>query len=330
MFARSLSRPRGWRNPLVPVSVLALATAPAVLAQEPRGATLTPAPDHVQCAPDNGGITLPDGFCATVFADDVGRARHIARRPTGDVYVAIGDAPDGADIGRVLALRDGDGDGNADCSCRFGDRGGNGITWLGHLFFARERPHRPLLLPPGASSPSAGADHRVRSARDRRSPHQDGRPGHRRHRQPLREHRLGVQRVPGREPRARLARHRSLSRARGPRRDLAVRRHRPRPAQASGARFATGLRNMTALALNPRTARCGARTTAATSSTRTGRSSSRAEEDLLLPVEELFRLDRGADYGWPYCYYDPRSRARCSRPSTAATATIEGRCAPVA
>lgn len=27
------------------------------------------------CADDNGGITLPAGFCATVFADNIGHAR---------------------------------------------------------------------------------------------------------------------------------------------------------------------------------------------------------------------------------------------------------------
>jgi glucose/arabinose dehydrogenase len=30
------------------------------------------------CAPDNGGITLPPGFCASVFADRIGQARHLA------------------------------------------------------------------------------------------------------------------------------------------------------------------------------------------------------------------------------------------------------------
>ncbi|HZI74336.1 MAG TPA: hypothetical protein VFD73_09995, partial [Gemmatimonadales bacterium] len=28
------------------------------------------------CAPDNGGLVLPQGFCATVFADSLGHARH--------------------------------------------------------------------------------------------------------------------------------------------------------------------------------------------------------------------------------------------------------------
>ena len=33
----------------------------------------------------NGGITLPAGFSATVFADDLGPARHIAVNANGDV-----------------------------------------------------------------------------------------------------------------------------------------------------------------------------------------------------------------------------------------------------
>ena len=37
------------------------------------------------CADDNGGLTLPPGFCATVFADNIGHARHLVvpvERPT--------------------------------------------------------------------------------------------------------------------------------------------------------------------------------------------------------------------------------------------------------
>ena len=30
------------------------------------------------CGSDNGGITLPSGFCATIFADNLGHARQMA------------------------------------------------------------------------------------------------------------------------------------------------------------------------------------------------------------------------------------------------------------
>ncbi len=39
------------------------------------------------CVGDNGGITLSPGFCATVFADKIGHARHLAVAPNGVVYV---------------------------------------------------------------------------------------------------------------------------------------------------------------------------------------------------------------------------------------------------
>ena len=90
----------------------------------------------IQCDPDNGGLTLASGFCALVVAKDVGRARHMAVRPNGDLYVAIDNGPGGA-VGGILALRDTDGDGRPDIQQRFGDTGGNGIAWSnGHLYFA--------------------------------------------------------------------------------------------------------------------------------------------------------------------------------------------------
>jgi hypothetical protein len=37
--------------------------------------------------PDNGGITLPTGFCAMIFADGIGHARQLVVAPEGTVYV---------------------------------------------------------------------------------------------------------------------------------------------------------------------------------------------------------------------------------------------------
>src|SRR5688572_11100123 len=34
--------------------------------------------DRNGCDEDNGGITLPNGFCASVFADNLGHPRHLA------------------------------------------------------------------------------------------------------------------------------------------------------------------------------------------------------------------------------------------------------------
>src|SRR5262245_64628057 len=61
------------------------------------------------CDPDNGGLKLPQGFCALVAADDVGAARHMVVMPNGDLYVTSQgsrDHPAG-----VVGLRDTKGDG---------------------------------------------------------------------------------------------------------------------------------------------------------------------------------------------------------------------------
>src|SRR5207244_10273080 len=89
------------------------------------------------CDPDNGGITLPDGFCAVVVADQVGRARHLAVAANGDIFVALEDGRGAAAKGGVLALRDTSGDGKADVRETAGAGGGTGIALSkGALYFS--------------------------------------------------------------------------------------------------------------------------------------------------------------------------------------------------
>ncbi|MFB6368701.1 MAG: sorbosone dehydrogenase, partial [Gemmatimonadota bacterium] len=87
------------------------------------------------CDPDDGGLSLPDGFCATVVAEDVGEARHLTVAPNGDVYVAVY----GTDSvpGGVVALRDTTGDGKADVRKSYDLDGGTGISLHdGYLYVA--------------------------------------------------------------------------------------------------------------------------------------------------------------------------------------------------
>src|SRR5438046_2338119 len=83
-----------------------LAAEVAALSRSVHPATRLPA-----CDPGNAGLTLPDGFCAVVVADQVGTARHLVVAPNGDLFVAIGSGRTGG--GGVLALRDTTGDGKA-------------------------------------------------------------------------------------------------------------------------------------------------------------------------------------------------------------------------
>ncbi|MEP6832737.1 MAG: hypothetical protein ABJB74_05050 [Gemmatimonas sp.] len=87
--------------------------------------TRSPAP---KCDADNGGITLPTGFCAAVFADKLGAARHMAMSAGGDLYVAMQRGRGPATAPGITVLRDTDGDGKADKQETFGSMGGGGIA----------------------------------------------------------------------------------------------------------------------------------------------------------------------------------------------------------
>jgi hypothetical protein len=109
------------------------------------------------CGGDNGGITLPPGFCATIFADNVGHARQMVFGPGGVLYLNTWSGgyyqndkpPDG---GFLVAFKDTKGDGRADVMARFGDgvaqgsAGGTGIRIYNGGFFCRtERQDHPLF-----------------------------------------------------------------------------------------------------------------------------------------------------------------------------------------
>src|SRR5437870_1199463 len=72
----------------------------------------------------DAGIAVPPGFCASIFADNLGHARHLAVAPNGDVYVntwsSMYTMMKNAPGGYIVALRDADHDGRAETMGRFG------------------------------------------------------------------------------------------------------------------------------------------------------------------------------------------------------------------
>src|SRR5687768_13227569 len=118
-------------------------TAPARADSNPLASQTSP---RLQCDANNGGITLPPGFCAIVVADLVidgaaARARHIAVTPSGDLFVAINSPRNQNPSFGIVGLRDEDGDGRADEQSQFSPGlGGSGIAWGdGLLYFGANR-----------------------------------------------------------------------------------------------------------------------------------------------------------------------------------------------
>jgi hypothetical protein len=86
MSSGLVSRDRAARSAAIGLPLIALlmatGTTSSTAQDAPPAASTTEA-----CANDNGGIALPPGFCATIFADNIGHARHLVVAPDGVVYV---------------------------------------------------------------------------------------------------------------------------------------------------------------------------------------------------------------------------------------------------
>ena len=113
----------------------------------------------------NAGLKLPPGFCATVFADQLGHTRHLVVAGDGVVYVNswsgryYGNQPTPAG-GFVMALQDTTGSGKADVIKRFGPtaaegaKGGTGIALYRDGLYVEESDRiERYALSPGSIVP---------------------------------------------------------------------------------------------------------------------------------------------------------------------------------
>ncbi len=103
------------------------------------------------CKGDNGGISLSPGFCATVFADNLGHVRHMTVAADGTLYANswsgryFRNAPPAPPGAFQVAMKDTDGDGKADIVQRFGTTpegggaGGSGIALYGGGVYVEEK-----------------------------------------------------------------------------------------------------------------------------------------------------------------------------------------------
>jgi glucose/arabinose dehydrogenase/mono/diheme cytochrome c family protein len=266
------------------------------------------------CSNDQSGLKLPNGFCATVFADGIGHARHMTVAPSGVVYVNTwsGDYYDFDKVhegGFLVALQDKAGAGKADVIERFGETvqtkgaGGSGIAmYKGSVYAEINDKIVRYSLPSGALVPQGaaetvvsglplGGDHPmhpfiitpdgsllvdVASATNSCQPQ---------NRQP---------KIPGANPCTELETRAGIWRY-----DANKTNQTFSPAD----RYATGIRNGEGFAVDDH---------GHVFVTQHGRDQLhsnwpalyKADEEATLPAEEVMLLKSGGDYGWPECYYD--------------------------
>ena len=304
---------RGFTSALFVTSVIAACSPRDRTTADSAGSTSASSASRETCTGDNGGLTLPAGFCATVFADSLGHARHMAVAANGDVYVNTWSggyyntkAPAG---GFVIALRDTNRDGRADRVQRFGTTaasgatGGTGIALFdGHLYAEQGSRIIRYAMPADGSAPGDSSETIVRGL-----PTTGDHPifpfaidtagtlymnsGSATNACQARNRVAGS---PGREPCAELATRAGI---------WSFDARRTNQSFSASQRFATGIRNAVGITIGP---------DGVLYATQHGRDQLAEnwpklytpEQGQNLPAEELLRVEKGDDFGWPQCYYD--------------------------
>ena len=275
------------------------------------------------CDPGNGGINLPDGFCALVVADGLGTARHMAVAANGDLYVATIARRAGATA--LWALRDTDGDGRMDVKEGFGEPpGGTGIALRnGFLYVASPTKVVRYKMTPGQLKPTgdpetivgdlqAGRQHEDKSLAfdDRGGMYVNvGAPSNACQSADRRP------KIPGQDPCPLLAQHGGIWR---------FDENRAGQTQATGTRYATGLRQPVALAWH-----YDALYTVMNNRDQLDTlwpDLFKAEDNAQRPAEPMYRVTPDANFGWPYCFYDYTQSKLLLNPEYGGDGKQVGRC----
>src|SRR5688572_29016446 len=280
---------------------------------------------RVACATTLVGVTRPSGFCATVFADTLGGARHMAVAPNGDVFVSITKRQNTP--GGVVALRDSDRDGQADVRRRFGNGANTGIHLAnGYLYLDAAPAIVRYPLAAGQLEPSGPPDTIVMGlptgGHGARTFVIDGNAllvnvGSRTNSCQAADRQLespGVPNCPELETRAGVWQF-----------DVT----RLKQTQADGQRFATGIRNAVAITRHPRTGAIYAVQHGRDNFFQNWPKLYDQKESAEQPSEEFLHVTRGSDYGWPFCYHDRANDKEVLAPEYGGDKNAQGRCANV-
>jgi glucose/arabinose dehydrogenase/mono/diheme cytochrome c family protein len=291
------------------------------------------------CPNDDSGLTLPAGFCATVFADGIGHARHLVVSAGGIVYVNTwsgryfgNDVPHAG--GFLVALQDASGNGKADVNQRFGETvqsGGAGGTGIGIYdgWLYAELNDKILKYPLNKGSVLPGEHSTVVVSG---LPLTGDHPMH-----PFAIDPGGALYIDvASATNSCQEKNRTLnSLGKDPCTELQTRggiwrydAKKTNQAFSPAERYATGIRNAEGFGLDASGHRIFV--------TQHGRDQLHtnwpevikdADLEATLPAEELLLLKRDGDYGWPECYYDPFQRTLVLAPEYGGDGKSVGVCA---
>src|SRR5215813_12497576 len=281
-----------------------------------------------KCDADNGGIKLPDGFCAMVAAENIGPARHLTVAPNGDVFVSLqtsGGRGAPQTGGGVVALRDVDGDGRLETKEQFGQGSVTGIALRnGYLYVAKFNSVERFKMAPGQLKPASDMPEIVVSGLPGVFQHGDkgiafdgkgglyvnvGAPSNA-CQQP--DRRPGVK---GQDPCPLLEKYGGIWKFDENKRDQK---------QTDGTRFATGLRQMPAITWHDNALWAVMHNRDSLDTLWPGKFT--AEQNAEWPAEYLGKGTEGANFGWPYCFYNNSEHKLVTNPEYGGDGKKDDRC----
>jgi len=274
--------------------------------------------DHV-----NPGLKLPMGFSASTIADSLGKARHIVATKTGALYIKLDKLINGKGI---LRIKDTNGDGVADDIKSFGNYRGTGITIKDGYLYASSNdevfrykldaneeviePDAPERIIKGLVN---GRQHNTKSIvlDDKGYIYVNiGAPSN------------SCQEVDrgkgskGKDPCPLLDSAAGI---------WQFKADKPDQSYSEGVQYATGLRNVMGLDWNYQVNELFV--------VQHGRDQLdmfpeyfTAQQNAVIPAEEMFMIKKGANCGWPYCYFDIQQNKKMLAPEYGGDGKLTKRC----
>jgi glucose/arabinose dehydrogenase len=270
-------------------------------------------------------LKLPDGFTATPIVESLGKNRHIAVNDNGDIYVKMERLKNGKGI---VVLREKDG--NAEVVNSFGDFPGSGIAIKnGYLYATTDEDvyrfkfndkkeisanQKPEKIITGLVNKRQHAAKTIALDNDGNIYVNIGAPSNSCQ---IKDRENGSK---GQDPCPILKDAGGI---------WQFKADKLNQSYGQGVRYATGLRNCVGVFWN--------NTVNDLYAVQHGRDGLfqmfpeqyNAEEGAEMPAEEMFRVKKGSDFGWPYCYFDPYQKKKILAPEYGGDKKTQGRCANV-
>ena len=282
-------------------------------------------PAYLSADSDNGSITLSNGFAAYVVADNVGKARHLAVRDNGDIYIKMRDTKAG---GGILALRDTTGDGRADIQEYYSEYGGTGLDiYQDYLYYSSDSVVYRVALDDTELVPTAEPEvivegfliQQQHASKPFTFDNQGniyvtiGAPSN------ACQEQMRTPKSSGLDPCPQLDRQGGIWKFSATELNQTQEEH--------GERYSTGIRNAVALDWNDKVNSLYALQHGRDQLSNLWPEYYDSLQSAELPAEEFLKVDEGSDFGWPFCYYDGGKDAKLLAPEYGGNGEEAGRCA---